>query len=186
MTSNNKISSNILEKTLLSELIYRGKAFSIYSDTVLLPDGRQTNKDVVKYPEAVAILAFNDDKKIILEKQYRYSVKQCLYEIPAGKIDNPEEEPIQAARRELLEETGFISEKLTYLFSYFPAVGYSTERIYVFKAENLKLAEQSPDEDEFIEVLFYSIDEVMNMIRDGIIMDAKTILSVLYYINFLS
>ncbi len=184
MTSNKMISYDIPEKTLSSELIYKGKAFSLYSDLVLLPDGRQTKKDVVLYPEAVAVLAFNEEKKIVLEKQYRYSVKQFLYEIPAGKLDDPKEDPLEAAKRELLEETGFLAGKLTYLFSYFPAVGYSTEKIYVFKAENLNLKKQDLDEDEFIEVFFYSIDKVLNMIKNGEIMDAKTILSVLYYVKF--
>ncbi|MCX7820634.1 MAG: NUDIX hydrolase [Brevinematales bacterium] len=183
MTSSRMTSDKIPEKTLSSEIIYKGKAFSLYSDIVLLPDGRNAKKDIVNYPEAVAILAFQGDK-IILERQYRYSVKNFLYEIPAGKIDNPEENPIDAAKRELLEETGFVSDKLTYLFSYFPAVGYSTEKIHLFKAENLKLEKQHLDEDEFIEVLFFKIEDVVDMIKNGEIMDAKTILGVLYYINF--
>ncbi len=183
MTSNKMTSDNIPEKTISSYKIYQGKAFSLYSDLVLLPDGRTTKKDVVSYPEAVAILAFNEEGKIILEKQYRYSVKDFVYEIPAGKIDNQEENPENAARRELLEETGFYAHQITYLFSYFPAVGYSTEKIHVYKAETLEQKSRNLDEDEFIDIAFISPEELYKMITNGEIKDAKTIISFLYWQN---
>jgi len=172
------------EETLSSELIYKGKSFSFYSDLIKLPDGRTAKRDYVKYPEAVVIIPFLDEKNIIFEKQYRYPVLNFLYELPAGKIDDIEETKIEAAQRELLEETGYRAKNLEYLISYYPAVGYSSEIIHVFKASDLTKEEQLLDEDEFIETITFSLEESLEMIKKKEIKDAKTILSLLYYITF--
>lgn len=184
MKSSNPTSNEMKEERISSKIIHKGKAFSFCSDLVRLPDGNTTVKDYVKYPEAVAILAFLDERKIILERQYRYPVGRLLYEIPAGKIDDPSETKENAAKRELLEETGFIAKRLRHLFSYLPAVGYSTEIIHVFEARELQKSSKDPDADEFIEVVYFDFDEVLNKIKSSEILDAKTIISVLFYERF--
>ncbi|MGC8765143.1 MAG: NUDIX hydrolase [Brevinematia bacterium] len=184
MKSNNHLLNESIEQTISSELIYKGKSFSFFTDTVRFWDDRIIKRDYVNYPEAVVILAFLDNEKVILERQYRYPVKKLLYELPAGKIDNFEETKIEAAQRELLEETGYKASNLEYLISYFPAVGYSTERIHVFKATELIKEKQLLDEDEVIEIEIFSIDDCLKMIRKNEIEDAKTILSILYYNTF--
>jgi ADP-ribose pyrophosphatase len=182
--SNNYISDDKTEVLVSSETIYKGKAFSFCSDIVKLPNGKMARKDYVKYPQAVAILAFLNDKRIILEKQFRYPVGKLLYEIPAGKIDDPLEPKEKAAERELLEETGFKANRMEYLFSYFPAVGYSSEVIHVFKAAEITKESQDLDEDEFIDVISMELDEVVEKIKNHEIEDAKTIISILYFCTF--
>ncbi len=184
MKLSNPLSDNYKEETLSSELIYKGKSFSFFTDSVKFPDGRMAKRDYVNYPEAVVIIAFPEKEKIILERQYRYPVKKILYELPAGKIDNNEENKFEAAKRELLEETGFRAKNFKYLFSYFPAVGYSTEKIHVFTATELTREKQNLDDDEAIEVEIFSLEQCLQMIKNKEIEDAKTILSILFYQTF--
>ena len=164
--------------------IHQGKSFSFYSDEIILPDGRNAKRDYVQYPAAAVILPFLDDKRVLLVEQYRYPIQKTLLELPAGKIDDPNEPAEKAAHRELLEETGYSADEIQYLFSYYPAVGYSTEIIHAYKASGLSAGNQSPDEDEFIDVSVYPLDQVLELIEKGEIQDAKTILTLLYYLQF--
>jgi ADP-ribose pyrophosphatase len=185
MRSNKATSSDRIEKTLSRREIYRGRSFSFYSDDVLLPNGKRTKKDYVKYPEAAAIVPFLDKENIILIRQFRYAVGKTIYEIPAGKFDDPKENKAKAAKRELLEETGYESGKMKYLFSYYPCAGYSTEMIHIFRADGLVLKEQMPDEDEFIRTEIVSYKKALDWVRGGKIVDSKTILALLYLKTFL-
>ncbi len=184
MKSSKAISNkSLFEEKIESLEIYKGKSYSFFVDTVKLPDGTIIEKDYIKYPEAVAIIPFLDADTIVLVKQYRYPIGKETYEIPAGKMDRSGETNQEAALRELLEETGYRANKIEYLQSFYPSPGYSTERIYVFKALDLNKESQDLDEDEFIEIKLVPFKEAIDMIYSGLIIDSKTILSLLYLHN---
>lgn len=179
MRSSSPISSNLPEKTLSKKELYRGRSFSFYSDEVLLPNGKKGVKDYVKYPEAVAIIPVIDRDHIILIRQFRYAVGKTIYEIPAGKIDDPKESRKKAAVRELREETGYHAKKMEYLFSYYPCAGYSTEMIHIFRASELALKGQDPDDDEFIRTEIVPLKKALEWVHNGKIADSKTIIALL-------
>src|SRR5690606_28557945 len=125
-----------------------------------------------------------DDSHIILVKQFRKPVEQNLLEIPAGKIEI-NEEPKETAFRELCEETGFVANKLEYLFEFYTSPGFSNEKMYLFVAKELVKREADPDDDEYIEVLKVKIEDSINMILRGEIVDSKTIIGILYAQQYL-
>ena len=174
------MSKPMKESMISTREVLRGNSFSFMSDEVLLPNGRTAQRNYVRYPGAVVIIPFLDDKNIIMIEQLRYSVGEVLLELPAGKIDDPSEPNEAAAYRELLEETGYQAGAMEYLFSYYPAVGYSSEIIHAFRATKLNKAEQQPDEDEIIEPLVMEFSEALDKVYNGSIRDSKTILLLLY------
>ncbi|MCS7299568.1 MAG: NUDIX hydrolase [Spirochaetia bacterium] len=157
-----------------NKLIYKGRAFSLFSDKIKY-DNKIMIKDVVDYPNAVAVIPMIEKNKFVLIKQFRYPVKEELLEVPAGKIEKGED-VIEGARRELEEETGYRAERLEKIYEYYPAVGYSTEKIHIVLATNLTLHQKNLDEDEFTEVVILDYDEIIRMIKDNQIKDAKTII----------
>lgn len=166
----------LAEETISSKLVLQGKSFSFMSDEVKLPDGRTATRNWVNYPAAAVILPYIDDERIVLIEQYRYSLKRAIFELPAGKIDDPSEPKEAAACRELLEETGYRAGNIKFLFSFYPAVGYSSEILHAFRATNLTFDRDDPDEDEFIDTHIVRFDEALEMIRRGEICDSKTML----------
>lgn len=176
MTSNNKLS----EQTLSSRCIHKGRSFDFYSDEVRLPNGKNAKRDYVKYPAAAVILPFIDQENILLIKQFRYAVDSVLLELPAGKLDSTAEDPLTAAGRELIEETGYTAKDISYLFSYYPAVGYSSEIIHAYEAHDLTQIGQDLDEDEFIEPIILPFQKVLEMVLASEIKDAKTQLVILH------
>lgn len=160
-----------------SNLIYKGKAFSFYSDRIEY-NNKVMSKDFVLYPDAVAVLPVLDKDKFVMIKQFRYPVKEELLEIPAGKLE-PGEDPLQGAIRELEEETGYRARKVKKIYEYYPAVGYSSEKIHVVVATDLEETQKNLDEDEFTEVVILSFDEIISMIEENRIKDAKTVLTFL-------
>ena len=168
------------EKKLSSKLIYQGKIFDIYVDKVLLANNKKASREIVKHAEVVAVLPILDNGKILLVKQYRSPVQATTLELPAGRL-NRNELPTSAVGRELREETGFISNKIEKMLSFYPAIGYSTERIHLYIAKELKEDLPDPDEDEIIENRSYSLDECLSMIKDGTISDGKSIIGLIYY-----
>lgn len=166
----------LVEETLSSKVVLQGKSFSFVSDEVRLPDGRTATRNWVNYPEAVVILPYVDEEHIVLIEQYRYSLKRTIFELPAGKIDDPSELRDKAALRELLEETGYRADRIEYRFSFYPAVGYSSEVLHAYTATGLTAGEDRPDDDEFINTRIVSFDEAMEMVREGRICDSKTML----------
>ncbi len=170
MISNNKL----FETRLSSRCLHQGRSFSFYSDKVLLPNGKKSERNYVKYPEAAVILPFVNKEEILLIRQFRYSVGSVLLELPAGKLDNTTEDPLLAAKRELLEETGYEAQELNALFSYYPAVGYSSELIYAFEAHQLIQVGQNLDEDEFIEPIILPFRKALEMVLKSEIKDSKT------------
>ena len=161
------------EKTLDSELIFDGRVVKVYKDSIELPTGQKSFREVVKHSGGVVILAYKEDK-ILLVKQYRYPLKEVIYELPAGKLE-PNEDPFEAAKRELEEETGYCANTWTSLGYVYTSPGYSDEKLYLYKAENLKFTHCHPDDGEILEPLEVEKNEVLKMIKDGKINDAKTL-----------
>ena len=146
------------EKTVSSRLIFDGKVVHLYKDTVRLPDGAESVREYVKHIGAVCILPLTDDGEVILERQYRYAVRQILTEIPAGKLDAPGEDPLEAAKRELREETGATAREMIPLGDYYGSPAILGERIRMFLARGLTFGETEFDEDEFLEVFRLPLD----------------------------
>ncbi len=167
-----------MEKTRLSKYVYRGKILNLRTDTVSLPGGNSATREIIEHGGASAVVPLLGDGRIVLIKQYRKSVEESLIEIPAGKIDEGET-PLECARRELEEETGFKAHSLEKLFVFYPTPGYSSEKITVFKGENLEKNVKRPDDDEFIEVLKLGREEAGELIKTGRIRDGKTIAGIL-------
>jgi 8-oxo-dGTP pyrophosphatase MutT (NUDIX family) len=156
------------------ELIHQGKVFKLYAENVTLPNGYNTTLSIIRHPGASAMVAITDTRQILLIRQYRHAADGYIWEIPAGTLD-PGESPMDCAQRELVEETGFSADTWQKLGEIIPVPGYSDERIHIYLAENLKQARQNLDGDEVLEVHPFEFTEVIEMIRTGQIMDAKSI-----------
>lgn len=165
------------EVTIKSEEIYSGKVVNLKVDTVELPDKKYSKREIVQHSGGVGVVAIKGDN-IILVKQYRKAVEKELIEIPAGKLEL-NEEPIETARRELQEETGYLSNDLRYLTEFYPTPGYCTEKIHIFITYDIVSGEQDLDEHEYIEVMEVPIKEAYEMVIKGEIVDAKTIIGIL-------
>ena len=164
---------NLEEKTLEEKSLYEGSFLKLVKQKVLLPDGKTSERDIVRHPGGVAILAFNKDKLLLVE-QYRKALDKPLIEIPAGKIEKNEDIKI-CAIRELEEETGYKAGKIEFLGKFATSPGFCDEYIYLFKAEELSKGVIGGDDDEFINIKEYTLEEVKNMIKTGKLEDCKTI-----------
>ncbi len=162
------------ETTVSSRLIFDGKVVHLYKDAVRLPDGAESVREYIKHIGAVCILPLTDDGEVILERQYRYAVRQILTEIPAGKLDAPDEDPLEAAKRELREETGATAREMIPLGDYYGSPAILGERIRMFLAKGLTFGETEFDEDEFLEVFRLPLDEAEAAVLRGEIPDGKT------------
>lgn len=165
---------HLREKFLTSSKKFDGNILKVYVDEVELPNGKISTRELVKHPVAVAVVPVLDNGDIIFVRQYRYPVGKVLYEIPAGKLDQ-NEELYDCALRELSEETGYITESMTLLTSLLTAPGFSNEVIHVYLAKNLKAGKAHPDNDEFLEVVILSQNEIKEKIQNKEIVDAKTL-----------
>ncbi|SHI93220.1 NUDIX hydrolase [Lutispora thermophila] len=169
---------NTYEKTIKNKNIYTGKVVTLDIETVILPNDKIAEREIVRHPGAVAILPIDNSGNIYFVKQYRKAIDSELIEIPAGKLEAGEE-PIECALRELQEEVGYTSNKLTYITRIFTSPGFADEKIYIFKAEDLRKSKLNKDDDEFINIYKYKVDEAFEMIKNGEITDAKTIIAML-------
>ncbi|EGQ2845743.1 NUDIX hydrolase, partial [Staphylococcus pseudintermedius] len=161
------------EKTISKESIYKGKIIEVEKHKVSLPNNETAYREVVKHNGAVAICALTPDQQVILVKQYRKALEQELLEIPAGKLE-PGEDRESAAMRELEEETGYKAKKLTLIGEVYGTPGFSNEKISVYFADNLVEGKVNLDEDEFVEKVLYSLDDVKKAVEARTIEDAKT------------
>ncbi len=162
------------EEKIDSTSKFEGKILHLYVDRVRLPNGHESIREVVRHPGAAAVIALTDENKIPLENQYRYPIGKTLWEIPAGKLDTGED-PLICAKRELNEETGIKAEKWETLGYIYTTPGFSDEKIYLFFAKELTNGRTHLDEDEFVEVKYFTVEEVESMIIDNRITDSKTI-----------
>lgn len=170
---------------LSSKVVYDGPLFRVHHDKIVEPGGRTNERDVIRHNGSVVILAIDNSKNkrdpwIVMERQYRHAANQHLWELPAGKIDAGEE-PIDGAKRELAEETGYRAKKWRPLVEYYASPGFLGETMKVFLAEGLEPGEARPEEDEEIEFRLVKLSEVLKMIDKGAIHDGKTLTSVLLY-----
>lgn len=168
-------------KKLRQELAYKGKIVDFYRDYIQLPNGKEVEWDYVSHNGAAAILPVDEEGKIIMVRQYRNSLDRVTLEIPAGGINKGEQDPGSAALRELEEETGYVAEEARHLSSIVTAIGFSNEIVHIYWTNVTKKTKQNLDEDEFINVQKYTLDELVQMIMTGKIIDAKTITAVLMY-----
>jgi ADP-ribose pyrophosphatase len=175
---------DIEEKILSSEPIYDGKLVKLYRDTVQLPDGNRADREIVRHTGAVAMVPLLPGGDVLLVRQYRTAARRILLEIPAGTLE-PGEDPLNAAVRELQEETGYKPGKLARLGAEFTAPGYTTEIIYLFIATDLEAARLDADDDEFIEVVRLPFDEAVRQVIAGEIPDGKTQLALLLTAEYL-
>jgi ADP-ribose pyrophosphatase len=166
------------ETTVSTRRIHEGRIINVREDVVQLIDGRETKREIVEHKGAVCVVPVLPDGRVVMVRQFRKPAESDLLEVPAGGLEAGET-PIECARRELIEECGYRAGKITPLFEAYLAPGYSTELMYGYLAEDLTPCETDPDEDENVEVELYTLDELLPMIDEGSLRDAKTLAGLL-------
>jgi ADP-ribose pyrophosphatase len=170
-------------KILSSKTIFDGRAFGVSLDTVKEPSGRIVQREIVRHPGSVVILAIDDSQRkprVLLERQYRYAARDYLWELPAGRIDEGEA-ALAAAKRELLEETGYTAKSWKKALLFYPTPGLSEETMTVYIARELRPGVAQPEEDELIEHEFVPLARVLKMILKGKIQTANAMVAVLWF-----
>ncbi|MBQ7360679.1 MAG: NUDIX hydrolase [Lachnospiraceae bacterium] len=167
-------------KRLSRDLVYEGSIIDYYKDTVQVPNGNVVKWDFIGHKGAAAIVPVTKDGKILMVRQYRNALDRYTLEIPAGGL-NPGEPTYDAAKRELEEETGYKSDDISFLVSIYTTVAFCNEKIDIYVAKNLIPSRQNLDEDEFIDVQSYTVEELLQKIYAGEIMDSKTICGIMAY-----
>ncbi len=170
---------NLEEKQLSSEYKFKGRIINLRQDTALLPNGNTATREVVEHPGGVCVAALTEQDELLFVRQWRYPYGEETLEIPAGKRDKKDEDPLECGKRELQEETGATAQHYIDLKPMYPTPGYINEVIYCFLATGLTFGEQNPDEDEFLDVLRIPLEKAVEMVLSGEIKDAKTQIAVL-------
>lgn len=177
--------SDLKETTLSSKGVFTGGLLDVRVDEVRLPNGKTSTREWIKHPGAAVMIPVLPDGKIGLIRHFRYPVQEELIELPAGKF-NSGEEPEKCALRELEEEIGYRAGKLTFIANIHPAVGFASEKMWVFLAEDLEKSEKSPDPDEFVKLLPTTLEKAVRMVWEGQITDGKTIIGIVWAERLLS
>lgn len=182
--------SHLIEKTLGSEELFKGRFLHAFRDTVALPDGGVATREYIRHPGAVMVIPLSVDQttgdvRLVLERQYRYPVRQVMVEFPAGKLD-PGEDLQLCAQRELLEETGYRAAEWAHAGVLHPVISYSTEFIDIWFARGLTSGSRQLDAGEFLDVITASPAELLQWCCDGRVTDAKTLSGALWVQNVLS
>lgn len=167
------------EKTIKVDNIYEGKILSLRVETVEMPDKKYSKREIVDHMKGVGIIAFDGDDSMYLVRQYRKALDEFTLEIPAGLVE-ANEKPIDTARRELQEEIGFKPIDIEYLFDMHSSPGFTNDKLSFFLAKDLEESKLEEDEDEFLEKKSYKISDLYNMVINGEITDAKTIIAIMY------
>ena len=168
-----------IEKEVQKNYIYRGKIINLRCDDALLPNGQPCKREIIEHPGGACVV-YVEDGKVLLVRQYRYAYGESLYEIPAGKLEKGED-PLLAAARELEEEAGVKSQDFDLLYVCYPTPGYTNEKIYIYRANGGEKVAAHLDEDEFLEAEYIPEERVMEMLKNGEIRDAKTIIALQAY-----
>jgi ADP-ribose pyrophosphatase len=168
-----------------SKLAFKGKVFNVFTDTVVEPGGHKATRDVIRHNGSVVILAVDEstnpsDPDVILERQYRHAAGQYLIELPAG-TRNPNEPPLSAAKREMIEETGYRAKRWTMMVKYFASPGFLGEWMQIYLAQDIRQGKAAPEVDENLEVFRMPLSKVMRMVAAGEIHDGKTLIALSLY-----
>lgn len=166
------------ETTVSSDLIYTGKTIQLRVDTVEVPNRGYQKREIIEHKGAVAILAVTEEKKVVLVKQFRKAIEQVIYELPAGKIEIGET-PMECAKRELKEETGYSVDSLKLIHKYYTTPGFSNQQVFIYLASGLTPGEPTLEEDEFLEVCEIDLQQAYNMVYENEICDSKTVIGLL-------
>ena len=166
------------EKRHESEKVFEGNLINVRLDTVILPNGEKARRETVEHPGAAAVVPVSKEGNIILVRQYRNPIDEIILEIPAGKLE-PGEDPQDCAMRELQEETGYKSDSLKHLATFYTTPGFSNEILYLYAALDLKRASKNLDPEEFIEVVGLPLSELRDMVQRKEIVDAKTLIGIM-------
>ena len=170
---------NLVEKKISGESVFDGVLLHVRRDEVELPNGHKSVREWIKHPGASAIIPILPDNQIILVRQFRFPIGKVTLEIPAGKLDKEGEDPIECAKRELSEETGYTAGKIWKLTTIATTVGFSNEYIHLYAASDLTAGKIHPDSDEFINVVKIPLTAALQMVESGKIFDAKSAVSIL-------
>ncbi len=171
------------EKTLSSQLIFSGRAVRLRVDTVQMPSGRQTTREVVEHSDCVGIVAIDEDDNVLLVKQYRQAIDKELLEIPAGGID-PGEDAEAAVRREMREETGFLPRRVARLGGFYSSPGFCTEYLHLYLALDLVSSPLHAEDTEIIKLVRVPTSQIPELLSSGQICDAKSIVGLLTYLQY--
>lgn len=168
----------LYEKQLASKQIFDGKVVKLFVDDIELPNGKGAFREVVRHPGAVCVIPITDEGEVIMVRQFRYPFSSVLLEIPAGKLEIGED-PLDAVKRELEEESGVVAENVEFIGMTYTTVAFTDEKIYTYMATGLSYTESHPDEDEFLEVVKIPLDALVEMVMTGEIKDSKTQVAIL-------
>ena len=173
-----KNNMELFEKQISSRQIFDGRVVKLYVDDIELPNGKESIREVVRHPGAVCVIPITDEKEVIMVRQFRYPFGRTLLEIPAGKLE-PNEDPLEAVKRELEEESGVVAQRLDFMGMIYTTVAFTDEKIYAYMARGLSYTESHPDEDEFLELERVPLDKLVDMVMAGEIRDSKTQVAIL-------
>ncbi len=176
---------HLIERKTASAEVFKGRLLHAFRDTVRLPNGSEATREYIVHPGAVVMIPMLDDGRLVLERQYRYPMGKVMIEFPAGKLDHGES-PLACARRELLEETGYTAREWARAGLLHPVISYSTEFIDIWFARGLTLQERRLDQDEFLDVLLATPQELIAWCRDGTVTDSKTLIGAFWIQNVLA
>ncbi len=170
---------DLFEKQVSSQYFYRGTIINMRRDEIILPDGKGAHRELVEHPGGVCVAALTEEDEILLVRQFRYPYGEEVLEIPAGKRDRGETDPLECGKRELREETGAVAENFFSLGVIYPTPGYTNELLYLYGATGLSFGDTDFDEDEFLTLEKLPLTKAVEMVMEGKLPDAKTQLAVL-------
>jgi ADP-ribose pyrophosphatase len=170
----------LTENKLNSEIVYQGSFLQVLKDEVELPNGKKATREYIPHPGAAMVIPITDKGQLVMLHQFRYALQSVFIEFPAGKIDGGEDS-LQAAIRELQEETGWMAKDIKLLTTIHPVIGYSNEKIDIYLATGLIEAQQQLDEEEFLDVFEISFEDAMEKMKNGEITDVKTMIGLFWY-----
>lgn len=174
------------EKLIKTDKIFAGKIINVRVDSVrVTQNGNTATREIVEHPGGVGIVAVNDEGKVCIVKQYRRPFDDFVVEIPAGKLEWGEDH-YECGRRELREETGYSAQSFVYLGEFYTSPGFCNEKIHIYLAQGLTAGENDLDEDEFVEVDWYTLEELVEMVMNNDIKDGKTAIGILKAYNYLN